>query len=423
MSGKRALVIGGSVGGLFAAAMLRHVGWDATVFERNPEELAGRGAGISTHPQLGDVVRRLGVAFDDSMAIHVDRVIFLDHTGRTYDERETTRTMSSWGRIYRSLRDLMPESAYRLGKSLQRIEQDDNGVTAIFADGSRERGDILVGADGGRSTVREQMLPGLEPSYAGYVAWRAMLQEREFPPALHAAVFERYSYCLPQGELCLAYPVPGLDNETQPGHRAYNIVWYRPTSPDALRDLCTDANGVCHGTSIPLPLIRPEAIAGIRRTARELVAPQIAEILERCAQPFFQAIFDLASPRIAFGRVAVLGDAAFVARPHPGAGTTKAAMDAAALADAVAAEGAVAGLARYDREQRPFGTGIVALGRREGSYLTAQLKPASERTPAQRRPWDIDDLMHSHNSRSAEVRRVLDEARSAKSSPDSENTL
>jgi 2-polyprenyl-6-methoxyphenol hydroxylase-like FAD-dependent oxidoreductase len=411
MSGGRALVIGGSVGGLFAANMLRSVGWDASVFERNPEELAGRGAGISTHPQLGDVVRRLGIAFDDSMAIHVDRVIFLDRTGRTYDQRETTRTMSSWGRIYRSLRDLIPDECYRLGRSLQGLEQDAEGVTAIFADGSRERGDILIGADGGRSTVREQLLPGLEPEYAGYVAWRAMLQESEIPPAIHAEIFERYTYCLPQGELCLAYPVPGLNNETQRGHRAYNIVWYRPVHPDALADLCTDASGKRHGTSIPLPLIRPDVIAGIRQTARDLLAPQVAEIFERCRLPFFQAIFDLTSPQIAFGRVALLGDAAFIARPHPGAGTTKAAMDAASLADAVAAEGPVAGLRRYQREQHPFGSGIVTLGRREGAYLTSQLKPPEARTPAQRRPWDIDDLMHSHNSRSEEVRKVLDASR------------
>ena len=411
MTRKRALVIGGSVGGLFAATLLRSVGWDAVVFEHNAEELAGRGAGISTHPELGDVLRRLAVPFDDSMAIHVDRVIFLDNQGKTYDQRGTTRTMSSWGRIHRSLRDLMPQDKYRLGMSLQRVEQDTEGVTAIFANGIRERGDMLIGADGSRSSVREQFMPDLEPSYAGYVAWRAMLQEAEIPPAVHAEIFERFTYCLPQGELCLAYPVPGLNNETHRGHRAYNIVWYRPVHPEVLTDLCTDASGRRHGTSIPLPLIRPGVLAGMRRSAHELLAPQIAEIMGRCTLPFFQAIFDLASPQIAFGRVGLLGDAAFTSRPHPGAGTTKAAIDAASLADAIAAIGPEAGLQRYQREQQPFGSGIVALGRREGAYLSAQLKPRDERKPWELVPWDIDDLMRSHNSRSEEVRKVLTESR------------
>lgn len=410
MAQQRALVIGGSVGGLFAANLLRSVGWDAVVFERNAEELSGRGAGISTHPQLHDVMRRLGVPFDDSMGIRVGNVVFLDKTGHTYDRRDTARVMSSWGRVFRSLRDIIPPECYRLGKSLERVEQDADGVTAIFTDGTRERGDILVGADGSRSTVREQFLPGRQLEYAGYVAWRAMLDEREIPAAIHAQLIDSYTYCLPPGELFLAYPVPGRNNETQVGQRAYNIVWYRPTPPQKLTDLCTDANGKCHGTSIPPPLIRPDVIAGIKAETRALVAPQVAEIFERDPRPFFQAIFDFDSPRIVFGRVALLGDAAFVARPHPGAGTTKGAMDAASLADAIAAHGIDAGLARYQREQVAFGSGMVALGRREGEYLSDQLKPRAERAE-KAESWPIEDLMHSHNSRSDELRKVLDASR------------
>ncbi|HEY6993490.1 MAG TPA: FAD-dependent monooxygenase, partial [Xanthobacteraceae bacterium] len=330
MAPRRALVIGGSLGGLLAAHLLRNAGWDAVVFERNAEDLTGRGAGVSTHPQLIDILRRVGIDFDESMGIKVDTVICLDEHGRTYLKSKTARTMSSWGPLYRSLRDPLPPEAYRLGMSLERVEQDENGVTAVFADGTRLRGELLVGADGLRSTVREQFLPEPAPQYAGYVAWRAMLDESEVPPDIRAEIFERYTFCLPEGELCLAYPVPGRNNETQRGRRAYNIVWYRPTDPaTTLVDLCTDASGRCHGTAIPPPLIRPEVVAAIKATARALVAPQVAEIFARTPQPFFQPIFDLDSPQIVFGRVALLGDAAFVARPHVGAGVTKAALDAA----------------------------------------------------------------------------------------------
>jgi len=407
MAQKRALIIGGSVGGLFAANLLRSIGWDAVVFERNTEYLSGRGAGISTHPQLHDVMRRLGVPFDDSMGITVRRVIFLDHDGRAYDVRDTHRVMSSWGRIFRSLRDLMPEGHYRLGMNLERIEQDADGVTATFAGGAKERGDILIGADGGRSTVRELFRPDVQPQYAGYVAWRAMLDEREIPPAIHAELFDSYTYCLPDGELFLAYPVPGRNNETQPGQRAYNIVWYRPTRPEVLADFCTDASGRKHGTAIAPPLIRPDVIARVKADARALVAPQVAEIMERDPRPFFQAIFDLDSPQIVFGRVALLGDAAFLARPHPGAGTTKGALDAAMLADSIATLGIEQGLARYQQRQRTFGSGVVALGQREGAYLTDQNRPRAERAePAA--SWPIEDLMHSHNTRSEALRKVLE---------------
>src|SRR4029079_1750858 len=137
MSKPRALIIGGSVGGLFAANMLRSIGWDAIVFERNHEELAGRGAGISTHPQLHAVTKRLGIPFDDSMGIAVDSVVFLDPGGRAYHHRDTVRLMSSWGRVFRSLRDPIPDDSYRLGKSLVRVEQGDGGARATFSHRAR----------------------------------------------------------------------------------------------------------------------------------------------------------------------------------------------------------------------------------------------------------------------------------------------
>ena len=407
MATRRALVIGGSLGGLLAANLLRHAGWDVTVFERNAEDLTGRGAGISTHPQLIDILHRVGIDFDESMGIRVDTVICLDKSGKTYLETKTARTMSSWGRLYRSLRDPLPAESYRLGMALREIEQDAGSVTAVFADGARVSGDLLVGADGVRSTVREQFLPDIEPNYAGYVAWRAMLDESDVPPDIRAEIFERYTFCLPDGELFLAYPVPGRNNETQAGRRAYNIVWYRPTDRETtLVDLCTDATGRRHGTAIPPPLIRPEITAAIKATARALVAPQVAEIFARTPQPFFQPIFDLESPQTVFGRVALLGDAAFVARPHVGAGVTKAALDAASLADATADDDLVAGLQRYQSAQQPFGSGLVALGREEGAYLSAQLKPRDQRTQAELHR-DIKDVLHAHNSRSENLRSVL----------------
>jgi 2-polyprenyl-6-methoxyphenol hydroxylase-like FAD-dependent oxidoreductase len=407
MATRRALVIGGSLGGLLAANLLRHAGWDVTVFERNAEDLTGRGAGISTHPQLIDILRRVGIDFDESMGIRVDTVICLDKSGKTYLETKTARTMSSWGRLYRSLRDPLPAESYRLGMALREIEQDAGSVTAVFADGTRVTGDLLVGADGVRSTVREQFLPDIEPNYAGYVAWRAMLDESDVPPDIRAEIFERYTFCLPEGVLFLAYPVPGRNNETQAGRRAYNIVWYRPTDRETtLVDLCTDATGRRHGTAIPPPLIRPEITAAIKATARALVAPQVAEIFARTPQPFFQPIFDLESPQTVFGRVALLGDAAFVARPHVGAGVTKAALDAASLADVTADDDLIAGLQRYQSAQQSFGSGLVALGREEGAYLSAQLKPREQRTATELHR-DINDVLHAHNSRSENLRSVL----------------
>jgi 2-polyprenyl-6-methoxyphenol hydroxylase-like FAD-dependent oxidoreductase len=389
--------------------LLRDVRWDAVVFERNATTLAGRGAGISTQVQFRDIMRRIAIPFDDSMGIQLDTVVCLDRTGKIVLREPTARTMSAWSRLYGAMLAKLPAEKYRLGRQFVRAEQDSDGVTAVFADGSRERGDLLVGADGIRSAVREQCLPGTEPSYAGYVAWRAMIAESDIPQEIRAEIFNLYTFCLPQGELFLGYPVPGLNDETSVGRRAYNIVWYRPAdAATTLVDLCTDTQGRKHGITIPPPLIRPDVVAAVRAAARALIAPQAATIFERCAQPFFQPIFDLESPRIVFGRIALLGDAAFVARPHVGAGVTKAALDAQSLADSIdaAAGDLAAGLARYQDVQQSFGRGLVALGREEGEYLTNHAKLRAQQADVDL-PRDFESVVRVHNARTAKIQHLV----------------
>jgi 2-polyprenyl-6-methoxyphenol hydroxylase-like FAD-dependent oxidoreductase len=246
-------------------------------------------------------------------------------------------------------------------------------VTVHLTDGSTAECELLVAADGIRSTVRQQCLPELMPLYSGYVAWRALVAEAAFPPLIHDELFRFMTFCLPPGEQCLGYPVTGPDDELRPGRRRYNVVWYRPAAADSeLPRLLTDESGVTHVISIPPPLISRAAIAGMRAAAERLLAPQLRDVVRLIQEPILQPIYDLETPRMAFGRVAVIGDAAFVARPHVAAGVAKAADDAAALAQATRTDGDVAtALRRFEAVRLPIGRRIVERARHLGAYLQA----------------------------------------------------
>lgn len=406
---RRALVIGGSLGGLLAAYVLRTTGWDVTVFERNAEPLTSRGVGIGTHPQLIAVLKRVGINFDETMGVRVTKVICLDRDGHAVVERPTARTISSWARLYRAMHEALPSRYYRLGKALTRVDQGADRVTAWFSDGTSEQAELLIGADGFRSTVRAQFLPEAELCYAGYVGWRAVLDEGEVPRDIWRAIGELYTFCLPEGEQLMGFPMPGRDSDVRVGHRGYNILWYRPAETRRLADWSTDEIGRLHAAGIPPPLIRRDVIARMKADAYALMAPPIAEIFAR-TRPFFQAIYDLESPQIVFRRVVLIGDAAFLSRPHAGAGVTKAALDVASLADALRdASGDIDdGLSRYEQRQLPFGRQMVSLARRNGAYLSAQIKPPALRT-AEERHRSIDDVLRTHGARSAEVQAIVNE--------------
>lgn len=383
---RRALIIGGSVGGLFAALMLRRQGWDAQVFERVATPLSSRGAGIITHPQLRRILERLGLDASRNLGVAVQQRMALARDGSLLGTHECPQVATSWDRMFRLLRGALPDACYHHGAELAGIDLLADGVRARFADGRTAEGALLVGADGIRSGVRAALLGEVPPVYAGYVAWRGLLAEAAMPEPARTELFGRFGFCLPPREQMLGYPVAGEDNDLRVGHRRYNFVWYRPADEaTVLPGLLTDATGRTHALSIPPPLIRPEVLNAMRAAAAEHLAPVFAQVVAATPMPFLQPIYDIESPRIAFPRAVLLGDAAFVVRPHLGAGVTKAAEDAACLAAALAAEPELdAALRRYEAERLPAGRQAVRRGRHLGAYMQAEISTAEQQDAAAR---------------------------------------
>jgi len=382
--GRRAVIIGGSMSGLFTAAFLRRIGWDVDVFERSPVELVGRGAGITTHPELLEALEKSGAGTRD-LGIEVAKRITIDRQGRVIGERPLRQILTSWDRLQRLLRETIDPAHYHLGHTFERVEQESSGVLVRFAEGRIERADLLVGGDGIRSGVRAQVAPQVQPIYSGYYIWRGAPNEADLAPQTLASIFPYFVFFLPERQQVIGYPIAGLDNDLRPGHRRYNFIWYRVGDAQTLKDMCIDQNGRQHEFSVPPPLIRKDLIAQMRADAEKIMPGAFVDCLRNIERPFFTPIYDFSAPSIVHGRVALVGDAGASSRPHMGFGVAKAGGDAQALADALDAYDDIdAALAAYNAVRQPIGERIMLHGRKLGTHLGVDLK-----TDEDRRMWKL----------------------------------
>jgi 2,6-dihydroxypyridine 3-monooxygenase len=380
----RVAVVGGSLGGLTAALLLRDIGCDVTVHERSRETLQARGAGIAVLPEtLRYPVERLGVPVG-RITSSTDWIRFLERDGGVRHAQRHQYRFSSWNTIYRTLLGAFGTDRYRLGRDMASFATDPaGGVQVRFADGEEVRADLLVCADGINSVARSSLLPDVGARYAGYVAWRGTVPERELDGPTFDALHDALTYQVLPGSHALVYPIPGPDGEVGVGDRLINMVWYRNVAEPDLAAFLTDRDGQPRPVSLPPGSVRDEPVEELRRRAAELLAPPIAEVVARVGQPFVQAVFDIGVPRMVFGRVCLLGDAAFAVRPHAAAGTAKAAEDGWVLAAELEAAGGDVpkALTAWEAAQLALGSRLLERNREigDGSQFAGTFRPGDPR--------------------------------------------
>jgi 2,6-dihydroxypyridine 3-monooxygenase len=368
-------VIGGSLGGLITALQLRDVGCDVQVFERSPFPLEGRGAGIVLHP----VTTRY---FEDHGLLDLGRVSSSAHTlryltreGDVLLEEPIVYRFTSYATLYAALVDFFEPHRYHLQKDLVGLDDEDERVVARFADGAAESFDLLVGADGIRSTVRGLLFPDLRPAYAGYVGWRGTLPEGELPRRANEELRDVLTYHVGERTHVLSYEIPATEGQG----RSMNWVWYRNVQDGPpLEALLTDRSGTRHDLSLPPGAVGDEHLEELRGSAGDL-PPAFTDLIRATPEPFVQVIVDLEVPAMVRGRVCLVGDAAFALRPHIAAGTAKAAADARALAEAIqAADGDVpVALREWEPGQLGLGHATSARTREVGerAQVTGTFRP------------------------------------------------
>lgn len=261
--------------------------------------------------------------------------------------------VTSWGYLYRILRANFdgfaskacpkpPPAAvgsgigdYRGGKKVTGLIDGNDKVTLEYIDvldGKRDTivADLVIGADGFNSTIRNLVQAPFNSQYAGYVAWRGIIPEYQVSASAAAHFANGMSFDFFRRSYIICYIIPTDDGAFDPGERLLNWVWYFNVHDGSwdMTDIFSDVNGMTHQNTVPRGSIRPEVWDRIRADAVPRLAAPFAEILSKTKEPFVSKINDLIceSPRHLGGKVVLVGDAFCTLRPHTGAATEQGAI-------------------------------------------------------------------------------------------------
>jgi 2-polyprenyl-6-methoxyphenol hydroxylase-like FAD-dependent oxidoreductase len=327
-------IIGGSVAGCAAAALLHRAGHEVTVFERSESGLVSRGAGILVLTAAWQDMTARGL-LDETVpacrAAYSRLVARSAGTGRPrwLGDVHVSSVLFNWAHLHQSLRRRVPDGRYRNGAAVERIEAAPHGATLHAAGGGQLDFDLVVCADGYRSLGRGLVDPGAAPAYRGMVLWRGLLPEREAGDGVLGCDLLRPVY---QGGHGIAYYVPGPG----PGTRLLMWGYYLPVPESALPSVLVDDQERQQSGSVPFGKVHPQVRAALQARLAGLLPAPLFDLVQRSGNSSVQAIYSCVPRRYARGRLCLVGDSGALVPPFAGSGFLRAVAGAASLADALA---------------------------------------------------------------------------------------
>ncbi|MER5176188.1 MAG: hypothetical protein ABJB76_03725 [Candidatus Nitrosocosmicus sp.] len=178
-------------------------------------------------------------------------------------EEPTHQLMTSWELLYHLLRDVFPDKLHHNERKMTIFEQKKDHIVVHFGENRKDEiCDLLVGADGVGSTMRHQLLPHVLQHYAGYVAWRGLVNENEVSSKVLNLFSNTFTFFIGQKTHILCYLIPGLKGELTAGSRRLNWVWYVnvPVQGDILKKVMTDKNGILREFSVPQGMVNEDIV-------------------------------------------------------------------------------------------------------------------------------------------------------------------
>jgi 2-polyprenyl-6-methoxyphenol hydroxylase-like FAD-dependent oxidoreductase len=363
MSLVRCVVAGGSLVGLSAAIALSRLGMEVTVLERSPAPAVEGGGGLGVDVALlGEVT---GIREEPPVLHGIDRDTTAWHLLQGWLEAHAVRR---------------PGVSVHRGTQVTAVHpgNDQQPASVITADGGEHGADLVIGADGARSTVRAAVDPDFpDARYAGVLLWRTLVDEQAMPDGVAlpgAGEPSRGVYAGPYR--LVTYLVPGAGGETGVGHRRLNMVWYDPEQGDLLRDRGLLDGATVHGSLAPGALPGPvrERLAGFAAANWPSPWREALALALRNGTVFGTPIVHYEPRRLARGRAALAGDAAHAASPMVGGGFRQGLYDVRALTRVMAGlagPGQVPGaLGRYQEQRLSPAVEHVAVSERAtATYL------------------------------------------------------
>jgi 2-polyprenyl-6-methoxyphenol hydroxylase-like FAD-dependent oxidoreductase len=360
----RIRIIGGSLAGLFVGILLSRDGHDVKIYERSKSGFGGRGAGLVPQREVFQLLREIGVEHLANFGVVSKDRIYFDRGGAIIERMHMPQMQISWDLLYSTVASRMGTDGYVLDRHVKNVTDDEAGSTIEFDDGSSEAAELVIGADGIGSVVRAAMNSETESRYAGYVAWRGLVPERQLRSAARVLPGDFAFYVAP-GNHALGYLVPGSAGEISEGERRYNWVWYRFLDEAALPEAFTGKSGTKSRFSLARGELSVSRLDKLRNDASQLLPAPFSDAIKAEENPSVQGIFDYEAHRMVGRTTALLGDAAFVVRPHTAMGVGKAAGDALSLRDQLrSARNVSEALDRYENERIEVGREIATYGRR-----------------------------------------------------------
>lgn len=388
IKGAKVAIIGGSISGCATASALLRSGCDVDVFERSSQGLRDRGAGIFIPiPLRAELVAKGYLPTDYPFCeTHVRWWLFPNGTrqGRRLWTQPSPAIANNWGDLWAALRSLLPDERYHDGKTLVDFDVTDNGVAVHLTDGTLQHFDLVVGADGYRSIVRQRLHPEAEPVYANYIFWRGSYPVAELGDTSFIEALDRDAaqFVVPfQGGHGLLYMIPEFGGDDDPGQKRVNWGVYGPR-PEALA-----LRGVA---SAPPGSVTAEVFAELQSLLNAHFPPATAELFRHSQREdiLIQPIYDSVVTTYVGQRVLLVGDAGTLTRPHTASGATKALEDALAI-EALAGnvENVPELLARYDRQRCHRAKTISEIGKRLGQEMVVDTPDWNAMTHADFEDW------------------------------------